>query len=724
MWQLSIRSKILLVLLLTGLACLAVGAILGYRAGNAALIGSVNERLVAQREIKRRRVESYINNQLRFTAAVAGSPETVEATKALIAAFRQMHTEVAANSSVMQADNETLVAWYNQDFLPRLDRVAGTHTPLEGLMPSSPEGRHLQAEYIARNPNPVGQKSKLVAAPGGSHYDTVHALCHPRLRRLAETVGFYDINLMDAATGDVVYTVAKETDFGSNMYNGAFAQSGFARVAKRALEPLNGGKAVIEDYTAYTPSAFAPQMFTAVPIIADGQTIAVFVAQIDIVTLNSLVTDNNSWSQTGQGETGEVLLVGEDRLLRSQSRFMAENPEKFLAQAQANGLAPSIAKQVRTLGTTILYLPERSQAIEQSFHNKTGLARFLDYRGVEVIAAYGPIEASSLRWAISAKQDVAEAFAPAIRLKRDLLVAAALAAIVLTTLALVCAGVFVRPIRRVLADMKAVAGGASASRITVRGHDEFADLARGYNSMAEAIESRGKRLAEAEQQKSELLQRMYPAGMAERVRSGGEFAAETVSNVTIAATLIDGLDMLAIDRSASEVGSMLNSLLGVLNNAAASHGVEPVRSLGESYIAVCGLSSPRLDHAARTVAWAQSATLALQQLGDDWAKMVSLRFGLSSGEIDVLLFRHGHSAYDIWGRTLGVARLIVQQAGPGEIRISESTYSLLTDVENFEPFPAIDSPVFGPINTWSRSVFQQTLSNRVYRPVLQPVPQK
>jgi hypothetical protein len=40
-----------------------------------------------------------------------------------------------------------------------------------------------------------------------------------------------------------------------------------------------------------------------------------------------------------------------------------------------------------------------------------------------VISAYGPIEVAGLRWAIAAKQDVAEALAPAMRLKRDLLVA-------------------------------------------------------------------------------------------------------------------------------------------------------------------------------------------------------------------------------------------------------------------------------------------------------------
>jgi len=56
------------------------------------------------------------------------------------------------------------------------------------------------------------------------------------------------------------------------------AVSGFARVVQRALEPRNGDKVMVQHYAAYTPSAFAPHMFAAVPIIADGQTIAVFVA--------------------------------------------------------------------------------------------------------------------------------------------------------------------------------------------------------------------------------------------------------------------------------------------------------------------------------------------------------------------------------------------------------------------------------------------------------------
>lgn len=722
MWQLSIRSKIILTLLLTGLSCLGVGAIIGYFAGEAALTRSVEQRLTAQREIKRRRIESYINNQLRFTAAIGGLPETTEAAEALIAAFRELRAETQANADATQADTVALEAWYNKELLPRLDKFAGSHTPLEGLMPADPAARHLQADYIARNPNPVGEKNKLLSAPGGSRYDIAHARYHPVLKRAAETVGFYDINLMDAATGDVVYTVAKETDFASNMYTGAFAQSGFARAAKRALDPRNGGKAVVEDYTAYTPSAFAPQMFAAVPIIADGQTIGVFVAQIDIRTLNSLLTDNNGWRSTGQGETGEVLLAGEDRLLRSQSRFMIESPDKFLAQAQASGLPSSTADQIRMLGTTILYMPNRSEAVEQSFHNQTGLARYLDYRGVEVISAYGPVEIAGVRWAIAAKQDVTEALAPSIQLKRDLLVAAAAAAIALTFLALACAGLFTRPLRRIVAGMKAFSGGAAASPIIIRGNDEFAELARGYNGMADAIQQRDQQLAEAEQERSELLRSIYPAGVAERVRSGAEVTAETVPNVTVAVALIDGLDILAANRSAEEVRGILNALLDALNNAAASHGVEPVRSLGDSYVGVCGLSSPRLDHAARTLAWARTATLALQRLGDDWAKFVSLRFGLASGEIDVLLIGRCHTAYDIWGRALGIARRIVQEAEPGCVRLSDSTYALLTEVNGFEPCPPIDTPALGTFTTWSRPAVERTTVGMVATSETQAVP--
>lgn len=708
MRQFSIRSKIILTLLFTGLSCLAAGGIIGYRSGSEALNQSVTKQLTAQREIKRQRVESYIRNQLRFTEAVGGAPQITEAAKALIAAYRDMHADLKADPSGELADTTVLTAWYTRDFLPRLDKIAGGHTPLEGLMPIDPVGRRLQADYIARNPNQDGSKNLLTSAPGGSRYDVAHARHHPGLKRIVDTIGFFDINIMDAETGDVVYGGAKEPDFGTNMYNGAHARSGFARAAQRALDPQNGGKAVVEDFSPYMPSAFAPQMFAAVPIISGGQTIGVFVAQINIRTLDSLLTDDRRWQTTGQGETGEVQLVGQDRLMRSQSRFFATDPEKYLKDVQANGLPTSIADQIRTVNTTILYMRIRNDAVDLAFRNQTGVGRFLESRGVEVVEAYGPVEVAGLRWAILAKQDVSEAFAPAARLNRDLLVAAAVAAILLTFLALACAGLFMKPLHRVVAGMQARASGGDIDPLTVRGDDEFAELARGYNAMAATIGERDRQLAAAEQTSTELLRHLYPAGLIERMHNEAEVTAETVTNVTVVVIWMDGIDAIAADRSAAEMGVVLNTLLDAVNGAAATHGVEPVRSLGESLIAVCGLSSPRLDHAMRALAWTHSSTMAVQRLNTDWSKSISLRFGLASGEVDVLLLSRSHAAYDIWGRTLTVARRIVLEAEPGWVRVSDSTYSLLTEVEGFEPSPPIETPVLGTLTTWARPAATRT----------------
>jgi hypothetical protein len=80
--------------------------------------------------------------------------------------------------------------------------------------------------------------------------------------------------------------------------------------------------------------------------------------------------------------------------------------------------------------------------------------------------------------------------------------------------------------------------------VPVRGDDEFGKLARGYNGMADAIEQRDQRLTAAEQEKTELLRAIYPEGVAERMRSGAEITAETISNVTVVVAWVDGLELV------------------------------------------------------------------------------------------------------------------------------------------------------------------------------------
>ena len=123
-----------------------------------------------------------------------------------------------------------------------------------------------------------------------------------------------------------------------------------------------------------------------------------------------------------------------------------------------------------------------------------------------------------------------------------------------------------------------------------------------------------------------------------------------------------------------------------------------------------------------TVTWARAATRAIQRLEYDWMKFVSLRFGLASGELDVLLLGRCHAAYDIWGSTLSVARCVVQETEPGYISLSDSTYALLTDVDGFKPRPPIENPALGIITTWSRPLDERLAVEVITPPESQSLP--
>ena len=91
---------------------------------------------------------------------------------------------------------------------------------------------HLQHLYISGNDHPTGKKSLLDDARDGSDYSKVHALYHPILRNFLEKFGYYDIFLLDATTGDMLYSVFKEVDFATSLLNGKYP--------RQILERLSG----------------------------------------------------------------------------------------------------------------------------------------------------------------------------------------------------------------------------------------------------------------------------------------------------------------------------------------------------------------------------------------------------------------------------------------------------------------------------------------------------
>lgn len=311
--------------------------------------------------------------------------------------------------------------------------------------------KELTVAYIDDNPHPVGEKHLLDKAETGSHYDKVHDKYHPWFRSLQQHSGYYDVFLFDTR-GNLVYSVFKEADFATNFATdgGEWAATDLGVVFRNAMTASGEDKVVFEDFAPYGPSANAPASFMAHPIFdPEGKPAGVLAFQMPVDRINA--TFNRT---VGLGESGELTLIGQDLLMRNDSRFTTDKDDIL-----ATAIDIDIAKTAMSAGSSSgVDRAHRDQAMKI-----TG-AGFV-YRGTQ----YG----------LLAMQSVAESTEPVTVIRNRML---AIGGVLLAIIAI--AGVFIarrftKPIAELVTEMDQLSNGNTEIALagTLRG-DEIGDMSR------------------------------------------------------------------------------------------------------------------------------------------------------------------------------------------------------------------------------------------------------
>lgn len=694
--QLSIRSKLLAMLLLSGILCLAATGFVADRSGSQSLRASIFGQLTTLRENKKSEIERYFRQLEQDFAALAQTPATIEATAILANSF----------ADVKGADQPPaeLADFYKREFLPKISGLVGIEQAPEAFMPRDPAALRMQADYIARNSFPVDDKYKLMSAGTGTPYDAAHERLHPFFIRAAESDNLSDIMLVDARTGTVVYTVYKGIDFGSNLRDGALAQSGAGRAFDNVMrEGAVAGTVVLEDYSAYAPSYFAPAAFIAAPVTREGQVLGVMISEIAQDDVDAVMTAGHRWSEVGLGKTGEAFLAGADHTMRSGSRFQYENPDAYYAALTNTGAGSAEIERIRRFDSAILNQPISTHAVNEALAGRSGTEITSDYRGAEVLSSWSPVDVLGTRWAIVAKMDAAEALAPVGEFRRRLVQVAAAAATLLTLFSLLWAAAFVRPIRDVLAGVNRLAAGDESTRIAVQGRDEFSELGQAFNRMADEIAARTEKIEQKTLEYETLLRNVYPDIVAERLKLGDQSVTEVVKNVVVIVLNIDGVNAL-ISESPHNTLQRMNEIISDFDEAASAHGIEKIRTVGETYMATCGLSTPRLDGAKRSLAFLSAAAQIIERHSHSWKIPLSITAGLALGEVGVGLVGRQRTVYEVWGTTMLTARRMIFDAAPGTVRVTKPVLDQLADAQGFRKMPAVTIKGAGQIASWQRAV--------------------
>ncbi len=305
----------------------------------------------------------------------------------------------------------------------------------------------LQSAYIDKNPHPTGQKEKLDMGNSGGRYDLVHAKYHPWFRALLQERSYYDIFLFDLK-GDLIYTVFKELDYATNLTAGEYKDTDLGNSFRAAAESNEPGSIHFFDFRPYAPSHGAPASFMSTPIFENGKKTGVLVFQMPIDIINSMMSRD-----AGLGETGEVMIVGSDGLLRNDTPFTEVND--------------------------ILATKINNPAIDSALAGNLGVGHGSEYRDLSMEYVAVPFLYRGTTWVLAAAQATAEINAPIASMRNQMLIIGACLLIGISLLGLFLSRSLTRPIASLVAQMQKLAKGDSSIEIIGENRrDEIGDMAQ------------------------------------------------------------------------------------------------------------------------------------------------------------------------------------------------------------------------------------------------------
>lgn len=315
----------------------------------------------------------------------------------------------------------------------------------------------LQAEYIANNPNPVGKRSLLDRADGDEYYHAQHLIYHKEFRALTEQQGFYDVFLIDKA-GNIVYTVAKESDFGENLKSGRLQDSNLAKVVAQASKG-KAGEVFYSDFTNYEPSGNSVAMFVAAPIMnTTGMFVGVFAVQLPLTKIAAVLDADNL-----AGTTTDVYLINNDGQFLSNSRF----PSHF----KAGDTAPDL-----------LQIAEGKQGGE-AFYKDVKLMS-----GNEGFAKSYQIPTNAGAWTLLIERDKADVFESLQDLLLLNIAFGATGILFSLVVGLWISRSFSKPISQINKEITQVATGDYQTQIQdTRRKDEFGNISRSLDQLREVL---------------------------------------------------------------------------------------------------------------------------------------------------------------------------------------------------------------------------------------------
>jgi class 3 adenylate cyclase/HAMP domain-containing protein len=350
-----------------------------------------------------------------------------------------------------------------------------------------------------------------------------------------------------------------------------------------------------------------------------------------------------------------------------------------------------------------------------------GIFENRDERMGDLLCAFarstGHRDFEGLGWILVLQHEKEKIHAPIAALRARIWWASVIAALLGLALGWLVSSSISRRIVRLQRGAEIIGHGSFDYKVGSEETDEVGQLSRAFEEMATNLkaitasrddlnreiavrEQVEERLRRSRDESEGLLLNILPKPVADRLKHFEGAIADRFDDVTILFADIVGFTRLATHIPAIELVGILNEIFSGFDRLAERHGLEKIKTIGDTYMVVGGLPVPRVDHAEAVAAMALDMREALARLNEEKDWSFSIRVGIHSGPVVAGIIGVKKFSYDLWGDTVNTASRMEKYGLPDCIQVTERTYERLRESFEFEERGAIQVKGLGELTTY------------------------
>jgi class 3 adenylate cyclase len=186
-------------------------------------------------------------------------------------------------------------------------------------------------------------------------------------------------------------------------------------------------------------------------------------------------------------------------------------------------------------------------------------------------------------------------------------------------------------------------------------------------------------LEKEKQESDRLLRSILPASVAQDLKETGKSKPRVFNHVTIFFSDIVDFTALSHQTEPEALIDKLNEIFTAFDRIMEKNGCERIKTIGDAYMAVCGMPLEDERHAQKIV---QSAIEIISYLHEHNRRIPvpwRMRIGIHSGSAVGGVVGVKKYIYDVFGDTVNIAKKMESHSKPMRINISEATHDLIKD---------------------------------------------